>query len=462
MTPALSVSRMVCSRARAFELGHAALHLLARLGQLRRHVGEGAREAAQLVARGEHRLGGEVALRHLAHAVGQQQQRPRQLRAQQDRQQHRAEDGEDERQRQRAQVHAAQAVARQRPLLVLGVGVLHRQRVGRQRARQRLHEQQEAVLLGRDRQRAAGHARQRPHPRADAAGGGQRLLVEAFDLAGHADLAGLAQQRGAGALGRAAAGAAAGTDEQLAAAADERQLGHAALLAQPLEPERRRRRAAVADALGGQPRLARKVGHQGVEGALAQRQAGIQRLRQPHVEPGLDAARHELVGHSVDREARQQPDQREDAGQLDQQPAAELAAAQPQHQAHRGKADHQREQRGDGDVGPEQPDEAALARGAAAAAVEAHAHDEAEHQHEAGERGQRDDPGPARRARHRLGPIRRAACARRPARTRWRRAGRSTSGRAAARCPAARRNPACSGSPGRAARARPAATARPA
>jgi hypothetical protein len=74
---------MVCRCVRALELHHAALHLLARIGQLRGHVGERARQAAELVARGEHRLGAEVAGGHLAHAVGQQQQRPRELVAQQ-------------------------------------------------------------------------------------------------------------------------------------------------------------------------------------------------------------------------------------------------------------------------------------------------------------------------------------------------------------------------------------------
>ena len=51
--------------ARALDLPHAALHQRARLGELLGHVGERARQAAELVARGEHRLGAEVAVRHL-------------------------------------------------------------------------------------------------------------------------------------------------------------------------------------------------------------------------------------------------------------------------------------------------------------------------------------------------------------------------------------------------------------
>ena len=152
ITPAVRLSRMVCSRVRApSSCVTPRCTCLARVGQLRRHVGEGARQPAELVARGEHRLAAQVAGGHLAHAVGQQQQRAHQLVAQQRRQQHRAEDRQHQRQRQRADVHAAQAAARQRALLVLAVGRLHRQRIGRQLPRHRLHRQQEAVLAGLER-----------------------------------------------------------------------------------------------------------------------------------------------------------------------------------------------------------------------------------------------------------------------------------------------------------------------
>ena len=54
-------------------------------------------EAAQLVARGEHRLGRQVALGHLAHALRQQQQRAGELVGQRHRQQQRAEHRQDQR-----------------------------------------------------------------------------------------------------------------------------------------------------------------------------------------------------------------------------------------------------------------------------------------------------------------------------------------------------------------------------
>jgi hypothetical protein len=112
MTPAVSVSRMVCSRVRApSSWATPRCTWLARFGQLRGHVGKAARQAAQFVATGEDRLGRQVAGGHLAHAVGQQQQRlapagcPARWPAA------RTEHRQDQRQRQRADVHAAQAVA---------------------------------------------------------------------------------------------------------------------------------------------------------------------------------------------------------------------------------------------------------------------------------------------------------------------------------------------------------------
>jgi hypothetical protein len=55
----------------AFDLDHAAMDQRARLGQLLGHARERPRQTAQLVARGEHRLDAEVALSHLAHALGE-------------------------------------------------------------------------------------------------------------------------------------------------------------------------------------------------------------------------------------------------------------------------------------------------------------------------------------------------------------------------------------------------------
>jgi hypothetical protein len=82
-------------------------------GQLLGHVGERSRQAAELVARGEHRLGTEVAAATWRTPSASSSSGSRELVAQQDGQQHRAEHRQDQRQGQRADVHAAQAVARQ-------------------------------------------------------------------------------------------------------------------------------------------------------------------------------------------------------------------------------------------------------------------------------------------------------------------------------------------------------------
>lgn len=119
--------------ARGVHLLHALLHRGARVREVLCHVREGAREARELVARGQCGLGREVAGRHFAHALGEHEQRAHQLVAQQHGQQHGAEHGEEQRQRERADVHAAQTFAGERALLVLAVGDLHGQRVRHQR-----------------------------------------------------------------------------------------------------------------------------------------------------------------------------------------------------------------------------------------------------------------------------------------------------------------------------------------
>ncbi len=86
ITPAVRLSRMVCRLARArVHLPHALVHRRARVGQLLRHLGERSRQAAEFVLALQRGLGRQVAGRHLAHAGGQQQQRPRELVAQDDR-----------------------------------------------------------------------------------------------------------------------------------------------------------------------------------------------------------------------------------------------------------------------------------------------------------------------------------------------------------------------------------------
>ena len=102
------------------------------LGQVVGHARKGARETAKFVAVGQGLLGAEVTGRDLSHALGQHQQRPQQLVAQDHRQHHRAKHRQEQGQGECADVHAAQAVTPQRPLLVFAVRGLNRQSVGHQ------------------------------------------------------------------------------------------------------------------------------------------------------------------------------------------------------------------------------------------------------------------------------------------------------------------------------------------
>ena len=96
-----------------FDLRHTALHQRACLGELFGHVGERARQPAQLITRVEHLLGPQVALRNLPHTVGQHQQRLGDLIRQRQGQQQRTEHRKNQCQRQRADVHLAQTLAGQ-------------------------------------------------------------------------------------------------------------------------------------------------------------------------------------------------------------------------------------------------------------------------------------------------------------------------------------------------------------
>ena len=113
-------------------------------GQLLCHLGERAGQPTQLVLALQHRLGRQIACGHLAHALGQQQQRAGQLVAQQHGQDHRTKDGEKQAERQCADVHPPQATPGQRTLLVFAVGLSHEDGIGHQGRWQRLCDLQEA------------------------------------------------------------------------------------------------------------------------------------------------------------------------------------------------------------------------------------------------------------------------------------------------------------------------------
>ena len=160
-------------------------------------------------------LGAQVTTGDLAHAFGQQQQGLGQLGAQQHRQQHRTEHRQEEGQGEGAYVHALEAAAGQRTLLVFAVGFLHRHGVADQVGRQVLAQLQIAhaarqlqagrVDHGQGTHAGLGHSRARCHD-----------VIEAINLRGHALAARQAHLRAAGTLGlRDQQGATAGAGQQL-------------------------------------------------------------------------------------------------------------------------------------------------------------------------------------------------------------------------------------------------------
>ena len=145
-------------------LRHAFTQGIARLRQLRRHLGKRTGQLTELVSALKHRFGAQIPSRHIAHTLGQQQQWPRQLVAQEHGQQHRAKDRQKQGQGQGSDVHPAQALPRQSTLLVFAVGQLHRQRIGDQIGRQGLGDLQNPVFIQQAQARCR-HDRQHLHPR---------------------------------------------------------------------------------------------------------------------------------------------------------------------------------------------------------------------------------------------------------------------------------------------------------
>ena len=132
--------------ARRIDFLHAELDCMAGIGQLLCHVGKGTRQTIEFVAPLQRGLWRQIACCDLPDAIGQQEQRARDLVAKQHRQQHRTKNRQKQAQCQGADVHPAQAVTRQRALLVLAIGFRHRQGVGHQGRWQRLCHHQKPGL----------------------------------------------------------------------------------------------------------------------------------------------------------------------------------------------------------------------------------------------------------------------------------------------------------------------------
>ncbi len=132
--------------------------------------------------------------------------------------------------------------------------------------------------------------------------GRRAVLVEPFELAHHARRARRAQLRARRPFGREMRRAARG-GQHLAAGPEQRS-----------PPGPRAARACRSSAMGrtvGAASLSRSAAEPGLGGevvdlrvqrAAAEAQAGLERAFHLQVEPGLDAARHELVRHRVDQQ----------------------------------------------------------------------------------------------------------------------------------------------------------------
>ena len=222
-----------------------------------------------------------------------------------------AEYGQDQRQRERADVHAAQAVAGQRTLLVFAVRRLHGQRVGSQRAR---HAAARASRSARRPQSARGRCAAHGPARARA---GRTMSAAVLRRPG-SPLRWRCRSPGPGAAARASGRSGGPTPAPppalsstcpLAPTSDTVAARRSARASAPAPAARRCSPPSASRSAATRDLPCRSVG-QAWPACSCPAPGRIQRAGHLDVEPGLDAARGELVGHGVDHQPRQQPDER--------------------------------------------------------------------------------------------------------------------------------------------------------
>ena len=304
------------------------------------HDGERARQSAEFIPALQHRRRSQIARGYLSHAVGQHQQRARQLSAEQHSQQHGAEHRQEQTERERAYVHAPKALARQRPLLVFAVGFLHGQRVGDDGGRQWLRHLQIARL------RIEIEARSLDQRQGTNGGGRRRVgarrrdFVQPFDVRHRSVGTHLPQLLLCRPFGTELKTGGAGTCDQLTGARPEHHVAGAQLVTNALQHEAS---AGVGDfgkwAAGNACFGSEFVG-QGIERGTTEVEPGVERTFDLDVEPALDRPCNELIGHHVHKRARHHADECKDRRKLDEQPAAELALLQPTQQPESDPSDH--------------------------------------------------------------------------------------------------------------------------
>ena len=324
--------------ARRIKLQQVAIGIRACIGQLLRHDRKRARQPADLILALQRGLGPQVATRHVAHALCQQQQWLGQLVAKHHGQHHGTEDGQKQCQRQRAYVHALQASAGQRSFLVLPVGGLHGQGIGDQGLGQWNGRLQVARLFQQVHRRA-GHQRQRAYPGilCNLLGRHITRIIQAFN-ASHSALAALlaqtAQQLQAGTLRSQTELRLAGACNGLARGIPQHHINGADLITNTLQHQGRASIRSLCQLQTGSPCVIGHVIGHGIQRGTSQAHPRRQCAFNLDVKPALNGTRYELVGHHINQQARQQTDEGKNTRQLEQQITAKApifkAQCQPQ------------------------------------------------------------------------------------------------------------------------------------
>ena len=228
--------------------------------------------------------------------------------------------------------------------MIFAVGVLHQHGVLQQIGRHRLYQlQHPGIAVQTELHRAhqgIGHDGDRPRKLRLLAWCGRLLLLAHFlqplDIAHHGLFFQLLQHLGTGRLCRCGKTGLEGRGNLLTRLVPQHQAIGILLAAQPIQRQPHIEGGLRAQRIGGGLAFAGRIRLEGIQHTLPQTQAGAQGALDLDVEPTLNRARHELIGHQIQQRAGYAGHQHEHQRQLQQQAAAEFAAPQatpqPQHQ----------------------------------------------------------------------------------------------------------------------------------
>ena len=345
----------------------------------------------------QHGLGTEVALRHLAHPFGQDQQWPRQLIAQQHRQEHSAKHREKQAQRQGADVHAPQATARQGALLVFAVGFLHGDGVVHEHRRQG-HDGLEIARLCHQAHAGVGHQHQggNAHIAQGLRAGDIGQFVQTLELPYRTLLTYGAQLLGGGALLVKPIARLAHTRDQLTRSVPQQQIAGSELVPNALQHQARSGIGSLRQLRTEAARPRRRLADLHLQRGTGQTDPCGQRTLDLDVEPAFDGTRDKLVRHVIDQQARHQPHQGKDGRQLDQQAATETPPPQAQQQTHSYPQQHGQQEQRHHHVDAKQPPVVALVQDPV---VGGEGQEKKEHQGDGRHDGRPHPYGPAHRPR---------------------------------------------------------------